>query len=184
MVKNKNKSPDKLLGAVREDAATAIPAKIAKLESSGTYTEKFTWGGKQLIVKRRNCPSEVVSAESDAVKLSKINVNDPSLRPSNYDKAEGTPLPVFQADGLRVDVSKRTKEPMNFWHRNMDADELIFCFKGGIRWETELGNISLEPGEMFVIPKGIAHRSLPPENSQGENIIIELKIRGEVSKLV
>jgi quercetin dioxygenase-like cupin family protein len=149
-----------------------------------SYTEKFTWGGKELIVKRQISPVDILSAESKHLKLEKINVNDPALRPSNYDKAEGTPLPVFQADGVRVDVSKRTKEPMTFWHRNMDCDELIFCHKGGINWETELGNISLGPGEMFVIPKGIAHRSLPPENSEGENIVIELKIRGEVSKLI
>lgn len=149
-----------------------------------SYTEKFTWGGKQLIIKRQMSPVDLLSAESSHFKLEKINVRDPSLRPSNYDKAEGTPLPVLQADGVRIDVSKRTKEPMNFWHRNMDGDEVIFCFQGGIRWETELGNISLGPGEMFVIPKGIAHRSLPPEHSEGENIIIELKIRGEVSKLI
>jgi len=149
-----------------------------------TYTEKFTWGAKELIVKRETSPIEMISAESKQVKLEIINVNDPSLRPSNYDKADGTILPLLQADGVRVDLSKRTKEPMSFWHRNMDCDELIFCHKGGIRWETELGNISLRPGEMFVIPRGIAHRSLLPENSEGENIIIELKIRGEVSKLV
>ena len=149
-----------------------------------TYTEKFTWGAKELIVKRETSPIEMVSAESKQVKLEIINVNDPNLRPSNYDKADGTILPLLQADGVRVDLSKRTKEPMSFWHRNMDCDELIFCHKGGIRWETELGNISLRPGEMFVIPRGIAHRSLLPENSEGENIIIELKIRGEVSKLI
>ena len=149
-----------------------------------SYTEKFTWGDKQLIIKRATSPVAVESAESSQIKLEKINVCDPKLRPSNYDKAEGTPLPVLQADGVRVDVSKRTKEPMNFWHRNMDCDELIFCFQGGIRWETEMGNITLGPGEMFVIPKGIAHRSLPPENSEGENIVIELKIRGEVTKLI
>jgi len=149
-----------------------------------TYTEKFTWRGKQLVLQRAVSPGEVVSAESTQVKLEKINVNDPRLRPSNYDQAEGTPLPVLQAEGVRVDVSKRTKEPMNFWHRNLEGDEVIFCHKGGIRWETELGNISLGPGEMFVIPKGIAHRSLPPENSEGENIVIELKIRGDVSKLI
>lgn len=149
-----------------------------------SYTEKFTWGGKQVIIKRQISPVDMLSSESNHFKLEKINVNDPSLRPSNYDKPEGTPLPLLQADGVRLDLSKRTKEPMNFWHRNMDCDEVIFCFKGGIRWETELGNVSLGPGEMFVIPKGIAHRSLPPENSEGENIIIELKIGGEVSKLI
>lgn len=149
-----------------------------------SYTEKFTWGGKQLIVKRRTCPTDVESTESSQIKLEKISVHDPKLRPSNFDKPEGTPLPLLQADGVRIDLSKRTKEPMNFWHRNMDSDEVIFCHQGGIRWETEMGNLSLEPGEMCVIPRGIAHRSLPPEHSEGENIIIELKIRGEVSKLI
>ena len=149
-----------------------------------TYTEKYTWHGKELILKRETSPVEVTSRESQQVKLEKINVNDPKLRPSNYAKAEGTPMPIFQADGVRVDLSKRTKEPMTFWHRNMECDELIFCYKGGIRWETELGNLTLQSGEMFVIPKGIAHRSLPPENSSEENIIIELKIRGDISKVL
>lgn len=149
-----------------------------------TYIEKFTWAGKDLILKRETSPVQVAGLESQRVKLEKIDVNDPSLRPSNYDKAEGTPLPILQADGLRVDLSKRTREPMTFWHRNMECDEVIFCYKGAIHWETELGNITLRSGEMFVIPKGIAHRSLPPKDSQEENIIVELKVRGDVSKLI
>ena len=148
------------------------------------YTEKFTWAGKELILKRDVSPVEVAGVESKQVRLEKIDVNDPKLRPSNYDKAEGTPLPILQADGVRIDLSKRTKEPMTFWHRNMECDEVIFCYKGAINWETELGNITLRSGELFVIPKGIAHRSLPPEDSQGENIIIELKIRGDIKKLI
>jgi homogentisate 1,2-dioxygenase len=66
----------------------------------------------------------------------------------------------------------------------MDSDELIFCYKGAIHWETEMGNITLQSGEMFVIPRGIAHRSLPPADSTEENIIIELKIRGTILKLI
>ena len=148
------------------------------------YTEKFTWAGKELTIKREKSPVDVLSVESAQIKLEKLNVNDPALRPSNYARAEGTVLPLFQAEGVRLDLSKRTKEPMNFWHRNMDCDELIFCYKGAIHWETELGNITLQSGEMFVIPKGIAHRSLPPPDSQEENIIIELKINGAISKLI
>ncbi len=91
---------------------------------------------------------------------------------------------MFQAEGVRVDLSKQTKEPMKFWHRNMDCDELIFWYKIAIHWETEIGNITLQSGEMFVIPKGIGDRSLPPANSREENIIIELKIRGAMSKLI
>lgn len=149
-----------------------------------SYTEKFTWAGKELIIKREKSPVDVLSAESAQIKLEKLNVNDPALRPSNYARAEGTVLPLFQAEGVRLDLSKRTKEPMTFWHRNMDCDELIFCYKGAIHWETELGNITLNSGEMFVIPKGVAHRSLPPVDSQEENIIIELKINGAIAKLV
>ncbi len=149
-----------------------------------SYTEKFTWVGKELIIKRETSPVKVLSAESKEIRLEKINLNDSSLRPSNYALAEGTPLPIFQAEGVRIDLSKRTKEPMNFWHRNMDNDELIFCYKGSIHWETELGNITLQSGEMFVIPKGVAHRSLPPPDSKEENIIIELKIKGAIVKLI
>ena len=148
-----------------------------------SFTEKFTWAGKDLTLQRDIPPVQVGSVESSKVKIEKININDPNLRPTNYARSEGTPLPILQAEGVRVDLSKRTKEPMRFWHRNMECDELIFCYKGSIHWETELGNVTLQSGEMFVIPKGIAHRSLPPDNSE-ENIIIELKIRGDVSKLI
>lgn len=148
------------------------------------YTEKFTWAGKELNIKREVSPVDVISAESEQIRLEKININDAKLRPTNYARAEGTVLPMFEAEGVRVDLSKRTREPMKFWHRNMDYDELIFCYKGTIHWETELGNVTLQSGEMFVIPKGIAHRSLPPADSREENIIVELKIRGAISKLI
>ena len=97
-----------------------------------TYTEKFTWGNKELIVKRETSPVAVVSAESEQVRLEKIDVADPRLRPTNFDKPEGTVLPILQAEGIRIDLSKRSKGDMTFWHRNMECDELIFCYQGGI----------------------------------------------------
>lgn len=148
------------------------------------YTEKFTWAGKELVIERETNPVNVENVSNKGVKLEKINVHDPELRPSNYAKAEGTPLPLLGTGDMRLDLSKRTKEPMNFWHRNMEYDEIIICHKGQIHWETEMGNVTLNPGEIFVIPKGVAHRSLPPENSDEENIVIELKVRGDVKNLL
>lgn len=148
------------------------------------FTEKFTWAGKELTLHREHSPVEPISTESAKVKLEKVNINDPALRPGNYDKSNGPVLPMFQADGVRVDLSKRSMYDMTFWHRNMECDELIFCYKGGIRWETELGDVELKSGEMFVIPKGIAHRSKLPVDNAGDNIILELKIRGDISKLI
>ncbi len=146
------------------------------------YTEKITWQGRSLVLKRAVKPTEVLFAQSGEVKIEKLDVTDPSLRPTNQDAAEGTPLPVYQAAGARVDVSKRYKAPMNFWHRNMEYDELIFCHKGGMIWETELGTITLKAGEMILIPQGVAHRALPPEGG-GENILIEVKIAPPTRKV-
>ena len=146
------------------------------------YLEKITWEGRSLMLKRVARPTEVVSAESADVKLEKVDVTDPAVRPSNQDLPEGTPLRVFEANGVGIDVSKRSRQEMNYWHRNADYDELIFCHKGGMTWETELGTLEIKAGEMLLIPRGIAHRAIPPKN-QGENILIELKIRPNVGRV-
>jgi homogentisate 1,2-dioxygenase len=73
---------------------------------------------------------------------------------------------------------------MDFWHRSCDFHELIFCFQGSIYWETELGNVELKPGQMLIIPKGIAHRSSPGQTDK-INIIMELKIySGAIEEVV
>ena len=127
------------------------------------YTEKITWEGRSLLLKRKINPTEVVAAESAEVTLEKIDITDAALRPTNQEAPEGTPLRVYQADGVGVDVSKRAKAAMTFWHRNADYDELIFCHRGGMIWETELGTMRIKAGEMLLIPRGVAHRAIPPE---------------------
>lgn len=139
------------------------------------YTEKITWQGKSLTFTREAPPTRVADVRSAEVRLETLDVADAAVRPTNQDAAEGTPLPVFQAPGARVDVSKRYRAPMGFWHRNMEHDELIFCHKGGMVWETELGTVALRAGQMLLIPQGVAHRAVPPEGG-GENILIELKL--------
>ena len=82
----------------------------------------------------------------------------------------------FSGATVKVDLSKRSKEDMGFWHRNNDAHEIIFCVQGALRWETEMGVNVLRPGDMLFIPRGIAHRSLLCEESADENVLVELKI--------
>lgn len=148
------------------------------------YREKLTWdGGKEMVITRPTTPVDVVRVDGADVDLVRLSVHDPALVPSNYADAEGTPLPLLGSDGFRLDVSKRTKQPMGFWHRNMDYDEIIICVKGGMTWETELGTLTIRPGEMVLLPRGVAHRSIPPEGSESENVLIELKVRGDVKPL-
>jgi oxalate decarboxylase/phosphoglucose isomerase-like protein (cupin superfamily) len=104
-----------------------------------------------------------------------LSIFDPKYTPSNYNKADGTPLRLFDSPTLKIDVSKRSKEDMGFWHRNIDYNEVIFCVRGALRWETEMGTVILKEGEMIVIPKGITHRSMLCDESLEENVLIELK---------
>jgi hypothetical protein len=104
-----------------------------------------------------------------------LNIFDAKFQPSNYNKADGTPLRIFDSASLKIDVSKRSKEDMGFWHRNIDYHEVILCVRGALRWETEMGTVTLREGEMIVIPKGISHRSMLCEESAAENVLVELK---------
>jgi hypothetical protein len=110
-----------------------------------------------------------------------VNILDPRYRPENYQKADGTPLRMFDSPSVKIDLSKRSKEDMGFWHRNVDYHEVIICFRGALRGETEMKTVTLHAGEILVIPKGITHRSMLCNESEAENILIELKVRDSLA---
>jgi len=70
---------------------------------------------------------------------------------------------------------------MGFWHRNIDHSEIIICVKGALHWQTELGSRVLKPGDILVIPRGIAHRSALCDESEDENVLIEVKVRDDLA---
>jgi mannose-6-phosphate isomerase-like protein (cupin superfamily) len=45
------------------------------------------------------------------------------------------------------------------WHKHIDNDELFLVQDGRIVLESEWGNVTLRPGEMVIVPKGVGHRS-------------------------
>ena len=152
---------------------------------SEEYKEKFTINGKNLIFlgDRKPIENKSVRAEQGDLKLLMYDVTDPKLVPSNYDKPDGVPLTLMKGEGIRVDLSKRTVEEMSFWHRSADFDELIICFQGSITWETDLGNVEMKPGQMLLIPRGIAHRAIPGKSGD-INIIIEFKIWSSLEEVI
>src|ERR1700737_1151315 len=110
-----------------------------------------------------------------------FNIFDEKFSPTNIDKADGTPLRLYTSARVKVDVSKRRNHDMGFWHRNIAAHEIIFCVKGALRWETEMGVKTMHPGDMLFIPKGIGHRSMLCEDSSDDNVLIELKVADDLS---
>lgn len=49
------------------------------------------------------------------------------------------------------------------WHHHAEEDELFLVLHGRLIMELRDGNLTLEPGELVVIPKGVEHRPVAPE---------------------
>ncbi len=58
-----------------------------------------------------------------------------------------------------VIVSVYICQGMLEWHKHLDNDELFWVYEGSILLESEWGKVRLRPGELAVVPKGVAHRS-------------------------
>jgi len=149
--------------------------------SESSFREVITIDGRNITLNHQKSPlaEREVADASDSLLM--IDSFDPAFRPENYNKEDGSPLRMFDAASVKVDLSKRSKEDMGFWHRNCDYHEIIFCVRGALRWETEIGTVTLKEGSMILIPKGIVHRSMLCEESAEENVLLELKIAEELS---
>jgi mannose-6-phosphate isomerase-like protein (cupin superfamily) len=43
------------------------------------------------------------------------------------------------------------------WHKHDDTDDFFLVLKGRLTIRMRDGNVTLNPGEMFVVPKGVEH---------------------------
>ncbi len=44
------------------------------------------------------------------------------------------------------------------WHQHADTDETFFVIEGKLRIDLRDGAVTIGPGEMFVVPKGVEHK--------------------------
>jgi mannose-6-phosphate isomerase-like protein (cupin superfamily) len=49
------------------------------------------------------------------------------------------------------------------WHKHDETDDLFLVLKGRLTIEMRDRNISLGPGELFVVPRGVEHRPVATE---------------------
>ena len=52
------------------------------------------------------------------------------------------------------------------WHNHVDTDEVFIVVKGSMCIEMEHETISLNEGEMYVVPKGVMHKPSAVEECQ------------------
>jgi hypothetical protein len=156
-------------------------ATVTTDEVKRPLREVVTVGGQTITLEMQESPVSNLGVLSGAEAFRVLNILDPVFAPANYNKADGSPLRLLDSVSAKVDLSKRSVEDMGFWHRNIDYHEVIICFSGALRWETEMGTVTLRRGDMMLIPKGISHRSMLCEESETENVLIELKLRDDLT---
>ena len=59
------------------------------------------------------------------------------------------------------------------WHRHETEDELFLVVKGRMHLQTREGDVSLEAGDMAVVPRGTEHR--PVAEEEAHVLLIEPK---------
>lgn len=82
-----------------------------------------------------------------------------------------SPKIVSQFNGHDVMVVKVQGEFV--WHSHEDTDDFFLVLDGIVTIETEQGNVTLQPGELYVVPKGVQHR--PVAHEEAHILLIEPK---------
>jgi len=71
------------------------------------------------------------------------------------------PRTVAQFNGHDVMVAK-LKGPFQ-WHKHDDTDDFFLVVSGTLEIELRDRTMTLQPGELFIVPKGVEHRPVARE---------------------
>ncbi len=95
------------------------------------------------------------------------------LEPTDLADPSGFPIAFLGNAELRISVSRRT-QPMPFYYRNADADELYFVHRGSGVIESDFGPLRFEKGDYIVLPRAVTYRVVP-ETTDNFFLIVESK---------
>ncbi|HEY2808568.1 MAG TPA: cupin domain-containing protein [Steroidobacteraceae bacterium] len=51
------------------------------------------------------------------------------------------------------------------WHKHEEADDFFLVLKGRVTIQMREGNVELNPGELFVVPRGVEHCPIADEEA-------------------
>ena len=74
------------------------------------------------------------------------------------------PKVVAELNGQEVKLAKTLGEFI--WHHHEDADEMFLVVKGKLRLDFRDRSITLLPGELLVVPRGVEHRPVADEEAE------------------
>lgn len=76
-------------------------------------------------------------------------------------KDHWSPKVVGDLNGQQVKIAKVKGEFV--WHDHANEDELFYILKGTLKIEFRDRLVTLEPGEMLIIPRGVEHKPIAEE---------------------
>jgi homogentisate 1,2-dioxygenase len=157
-------------GITSRQARTGWPA--------GTYEDEHGrngFAGEASMLYRSHPPTRWTRIEGD---LKPRAADGRAVQTTDSPDAGGVPERLLYNDDVHLYVSRR-REPMSYYMRNGDGDEIHFVHEGSGTFETDYGPLPYEPGDYIVIPKGTNYRVVP-DNAENYFFIIESR-RGPVA---
>lgn len=152
-------------GRVARQAYVGLP--------DGTYEDEHGRNGflgRQSHLYRLHAPTQWTRIEGN---LRPRLIDTYRLAPTDLTDPRGEPIAVLSNPATAILVSRRA-QPMPFYCRNVDADELHFIHKGSGTVETDYGPLEYEEGDYILIPKGTNFRFVP-KSTDNFSLIIESK---------
>jgi len=67
----------------------------------------------------------------------------------------------------------RPTEPMAYWYKHAQGDDVLFIHEGTGTLESQYGRLPYRPGDYLVIPTGVMWRLLPDPNSAQRMLVVE-----------
>ena len=84
--------------------------------------------------------------------------------PQGGDPVEGRHMLMYNNDCV-ISVARPT-EPMSYFYRNAQGDELLFIHEGSVSLETTFGTLPYSEGDYLVIPRGTTWRMQAGDGEQ------------------
>lgn len=142
----------------------------------GTYEEqysRFGFAGDQAMLYRRHSSTKWSRIEGEF--RSRVADTNEIVVPDMSDP-RALPTTLLSNDDVAICLSRRS-EPMPYYFRDVDGDEVIMVQRGQGEMHTDFGVLPFRPGDYLVVPKGINYR-LVPEGS--DNMFYLVRTRGQI----
>jgi len=157
-------------GKVAKQAHVGIP--------EGTYEEEHGrrgFFGKTAHLYHAHPPTDWIRFEGK-LRPHRFDLN--LLQPTDASDPHGSPVSFLGNHDVTLSVSRRS-QPMPFYFRNADGDELIFVHRGEGSIETDFGPLRFRRGDYLIVPRAVTYRIVPDSR---DNFFLIIQSRAEFNQ--